>query len=151
MHQDMYCIGCETTVKVLDKFLRRVAKEQLDVTIVEVLDTVCDPKNFDFIEYSKEMLSDACNHLISEHGSLLEAVMMSHYGRSTRPSYLDLVQQVCQDVTGACHGIAHDDHDHNPLTDDAKVKLDRDTNEFVVMPGRNLKIPKPVAESRKEL
>ncbi|KAK7498496.1 hypothetical protein BaRGS_00010156 [Batillaria attramentaria] len=131
--------------------LRRVARDQLDVTIAEVMDTVCVPDNFDITEYSKDTLSDACNHLISEHGSVLETILISHFGRSNRPSYLDLVQQVCQDVTDACHGVSHDDHDHDPLKDDARVKLDRDTNEFVVLPGKNLKMPRPVAESRDEL
>lgn len=35
--------------------------------------------------------------------------------------------------------------------DEARVTLDRDTNEFVVLPGKNLKVAKPVTQVREEL
>ena len=53
--------------------------------------------------------------MTDEHGTLMEAVLVSHYSHESNPSYLDLVQRVCHDLTDACHGVMHDDHDHNPL------------------------------------
>ena len=53
--------------------------------------------------------------MTDEHGTILEAVLVSHYSHESNPSYLDLVQRVCHDLTDSCHGVMHDSHDHNPL------------------------------------
>ena len=47
--------------------------------------------------------------------SLMSAVLLSHYNRTNRPSYLDLVQQICMNLTDACVGVTHEGHDHDPL------------------------------------
>ncbi|KAK7112612.1 uncharacterized protein [Littorina saxatilis] len=150
MHRDMYCIGCEMTMKVVVKSLTRAPKDQLDVLVPQTLRRICKPNHFDISEFSKDSLSDACKHLISEHRTSLEAALVGHYRRENPPSYLDLVQKVCLDLTDACHGVTHDDHDHDPLKDDARVKFDRDSNDFIVLPGKNMKVAKPVLQSTHE-
>lgn len=37
------------------------------------------------------------------------------------------------------------------MEDDAKIHFDRDANDFVVLPGKNLKVAKPVIKSHEEL
>jgi hypothetical protein len=38
-----------------------------------------------------------------------------------------------------------------PQKDDARVVLDREANDFIMLPGKNLKVAKPVLKSHEEL
>ncbi|KAL8559147.1 hypothetical protein ACOMHN_046195 [Nucella lapillus] len=145
MHQDMYCIGCEMTMKVVDRALKNIARNQVTEAVTEALDKVCQPDHFEISEYSKDTVNAACQHLVEHYGPELRRELVSQYQRAKQDSYLDLVKQVCMTLTDACHGVLHDDHDHDPLMDDARVKMDPETNEFVVLPGKNLKVARPVS------
>ncbi|XP_076458414.1 uncharacterized protein LOC143292111 [Babylonia areolata] len=151
MHQDMYCIGCEMTMKVMDRALRNTAKDRLEDAVSQALGNVCKRDHFDISEYSQDTINTACQHIIKNYRTELKRELVSEYGREKRSSYLDLVQRVCMMLTDACHGVMHDDHDHDPLKDDARVRLDPETNDFVVVPGKNLKVARPVSQTREEL
>ena len=56
---------------VVDRALRHAAKKQLDVIVPEMLHKVCKPGNFEISEYSKDTMSEACEHIVGKYFLLL--------------------------------------------------------------------------------
>ena len=55
------------TFTVVDRALRHAAKKQLDVIVSEMLHKVCKPGNFEISEYSKDTMSEACEHIVGKY------------------------------------------------------------------------------------
>ncbi|XP_046337226.1 uncharacterized protein LOC124118942 [Haliotis rufescens] len=148
--KDIYCIGCEYTVKALDNLLKvRSESDTLDIQVAEAIEAVCDKNHFSGAEVSADSLLKACKFLTDTHQDILEPLLVGHYSRTYMATYLDLSQQVCIDLSMACVDVAGKKRFPKHLESD--LEFDPEMQSFKVKPGRNLRIPEPVEAGREDL
>ncbi|XP_067672684.1 uncharacterized protein [Haliotis asinina] len=148
--KEIYCVGCEYTVKALDKLLKvRSESDTLDIQVAEAIEAVCDKSHFSGAEISSDNLLKGCKFLTETHENILEPLLVSHYSRTYMATYLDLSQQVCVDLTSACVGVSGTKRFPGHL--DLDIEFDPEMQRFRVKPGRNLRIPEPIEASHEEL
>lgn len=61
--------------------------------------------------------------ILEQYGPTLKEILLAEYHQQNLPTYLNLVQRVCSGLTGACHGVLHDDHDHDPLVSSSNISF----------------------------
>ncbi|XP_041363191.1 uncharacterized protein LOC121378894 isoform X2 [Gigantopelta aegis] len=146
--KEVYCMGCEYMVKALERILSVPSADFMDVRVVEALGGVCIEESFTSADFSPDLLVKSCEYLLDGHSDIIEPLLIGHYVRHDRPSYMELVQQICIDLTKACPGVSPEMNAQNA---DSRVFIDRGTNQFEVKPGDNIKISNPVKESKEDL
>jgi len=150
MPKELRCSGCELTVKVLNQMLSR-ERGNVEARVNVALDKVCDVERYSISEYNSERMASVCDFMKQKHLPELRTELVRHYSQSKKSTYLEFVQHICLDVTRLCAGISHKSLHHQEHEQDSVLHFDSDTHGFTVLPGRNIRIPNPVAENHDEL
>lgn len=148
MPKELRCSGCELTVKVLNQMLIR-DMEHVEARVNKALERACDPKRFDISEYNSERIAQVCEFIKKKHGSELAKELIKYYNAPKRSTYLEFVQHICLDVTRLCAGVSHKSP-HKGHKEDSMLHFDTESHGFTVVPGRNIKLPRPVSERHHE-
>ncbi|XP_005101015.1 uncharacterized protein LOC101851047 [Aplysia californica] len=149
MPKELRCSGCELTVKVLDQMLIRDTGNT-ESRVMKALEKVCEEHRFSISEYKPQRIVKVCEFIKKKHGDELKRELVKYFSQSKRSTYLEFVQHFCLDVTRLCAGISHKIKPHEDK-EDAILHFDSESHGFTVMPGRNFKMPRPIAEGHDEL
>ncbi|ESO87396.1 hypothetical protein LOTGIDRAFT_235077 [Lottia gigantea] len=144
LSKELYCAGCEFTVKALDKLLKGSSNEAYDIRVLETLTTICDKETFIESDYSPVSMQLACNTLLEKNEAILEPYLVSHYSRIERNSYSELLQQICHSISAACTNVSRKKMEKLKIfhvSEDGNININED----------EWKTPKPMKESRNEL
>lgn len=147
LSDEMYCLGCQVTVKELDFMLSKKPTRGMGETVTRALKRVCDIHNFHKYDVDSEKALKVCNHIKGDEG--MEAVLITEYGRKhatgKKTTYLDMTNMICGTVLKACYAtetIQTDDQN-----EDGGITFDPETEDFQIKFGKKVRTPNPVAES----
>ncbi|KAK6169347.1 hypothetical protein SNE40_020419 [Patella caerulea] len=145
LSKELYCAGCEETVKALDKMLSPRNGDTYDVRVLEALSMICDKNTFKSSEYSPHYMSIACSHLLEEHDDVLDPFLVSHYSRINRNNFSELLHQVCKGLSSACIKV-----NRNKMEKLKKQDVHINEDGSVDLNKGNWKRPNPAQEARDE-
>ncbi|XP_060591378.1 uncharacterized protein LOC132746288 [Ruditapes philippinarum] len=145
MSEEMYCLGCQVTVKELDSMLSRKLTRGMGETVTRALKRVCDKHNFDKYDVDAKRVLEVCEHIKNDEG--LEAFLITEYGRKHATgkytqTYLDISQTICSTVIKACRqaGTLEINDEDGGIIYDPVIK------DFFVKEGKKVRTPKPIQE-----
>jgi len=150
MPKELRCSGCELTVKVLNNMLSH-GTANMEKQVDQALANVCETERYSISEYNSERMVAVCEFMIKKHKEELRRELVEHYKQSKKSTYLEFVQHICLDITRMCAGVSHKAHQHHEDPNDTVLHFDRETHDFNVKPGKNVRIPKIVSELHEEL
>ncbi|XP_019615029.1 PREDICTED: uncharacterized protein LOC109462837 [Branchiostoma belcheri] len=136
MSADMYCLGCKATVKELIKVVEsKDNRHQSHANkVAKAMETTCKHDNFNRLKYVPGKYVEACLQLLETYHSTVESLLMN-------TDHSDLEQQLCHDLSDACHGAP--DHKHDPKRPTIHVD-DNGNVKFVEGTHVKAKRPNPV-------
>lgn len=139
--EDALCAGCEATAKALSMHLSFNSKEVLEKEIPKVLRTICDEENYKETEFNPSKVRSACKQLLKKRKTDITNALINYYSKKRQSqSYLDLSEKLCgDDVTGVCVKPT----EHGRPTE-GKVIFNDETQEFEVIMGDNVRMPRPL-------
>lgn len=139
---EMYCAGCQQTVKELDFILRRKPTRGMGETVTRALKSVCKLENFQKTELNAEKLLAVCKHIKGDEE--MEEVLIREYGRKhelgQKTTYLDMTQKICGKVLKACQAVPILEVDD----EEGGITYNPETEEFEVKYGSKVRMPNPV-------
>ncbi|XP_045214178.2 uncharacterized protein LOC123564570 [Mercenaria mercenaria] len=142
--EEMFCLGCQVTVKELDFMLSRKPTRGMGETVTRALKRVCDIHNFDKYDTDAKKVLQVCKHIKGDEG--MEAVLITEYGRKhatgKQTSYLDITQMICGTVLKACH----ETRTLEVNEEDGGITYDPVAEDFSIKQGKKVRIPNPVQE-----
>lgn len=144
MSDEMYCLGCQVTVKELDFMLSKKPTRGMGETVTRVLQRVCDIHNFNKYDVDPKKVLQVCNHIKGDQG--MEAVLITEYGRKhatgKHTTYIDMTQMICGTVLKACQETETiENSDEN-----GGIRYDPVVEDFYIKQGKKVRTPDPVAE-----
>ncbi|KAJ8301878.1 hypothetical protein KUTeg_020865 [Tegillarca granosa] len=90
--RELYCTGCELTIKVMNKELSYHTGGDMSQRIRNVMKQTCDKKSFDIHEASVDKLLVICKHLLKNYGAAMHPVLYKYYNGKSRAAEMECDQ-----------------------------------------------------------
>ncbi|XP_052783433.1 uncharacterized protein LOC128219612 [Mya arenaria] len=139
IEDDVYCLGCQVTVKEIDRMLRKKPTRGIGETVTRALAQVCEKQVLDKYELKASKSVEICKHITKDEG--LEAALIGEYGRlhaqGKQTSYMEMASLICGKIIKACAPMRPIE---NMKDEDGSITYDPETEGFKINPGKKVRV-----------
>ena len=105
--RDLACAACLAVIDIVDKAMEKKSFDGVESRLYDVIENVCDQKNFPAYDFIPPKMVDACKNFVDKvDQEELMTLLQRYYSKSEdkRPERRRLERKICVNVSGDCVG-----------------------------------------------